>query len=411
LFGECEEFLTFADTLDRNLADNGLNGTLTIPATIGGNLTLVSLQNNSISAIVQQSTSTNYSAVQFAFANNPICSANSISHPQYGCSNETTALETWSSPYYGQNSCNGKSCPGLTLNLQNCSCADPLTITLVIQQPSFSTITDPLIALLQGYLYRGLGLQSQQVWITAATFTENGRVNVTILFFPFDSSTMLDQATVTNITSTLEQEKVNLTSLFQPYYVAIANGLLVLGRSSSLAKGAIIGIVVGAVVVVLVLAALTIYVVMLRHRAKKLEEMSKPFASWGEGGGDNGEAPKLKGARRFYFAELKKATDNFSESNEIGAGGYGKVYKGVLPEGDLVAVKRAQKESMQGAHEFKTEIEILSRVHHRNLVNLVGFCYEQGEQMLVYEFMVNGTLRDWLVGQLLHWTSHSHQIT
>ncbi len=48
-------------------------------------------------------------------------------------------------------------------------------------------------------------------------------------------------------------------------------------------------------------------------------------ASWGEGGGDNGEAPKLKGARRFYFAELKKATDNFSESNEIGAGGYGKV--------------------------------------------------------------------------------------
>jgi hypothetical protein len=48
-------------------------------------------------------------------------------------------------------------------------------------------------------------------------------------------------------------------------------------------------------------------------------------ASWGEGGVDNGEAPKLKGARRFYFAELKKATDNFSESNEIGAGGYGKV--------------------------------------------------------------------------------------
>jgi serine/threonine protein kinase len=86
------------------------------------------------------------------------------------------------------------------------------------------------------------------------------------------------------------------------------------------------------------------------------------------------------------------------------------VYKGVLPEGDLVAVKRAQKESMQGAHEFKTEIEILSRVHHRNLVNLVGFCYEQGEQMLVYEFMVNGTLREWLLGQL-HWTSHSHQIT
>jgi hypothetical protein len=66
LFDECEEFLTFADTLDRNLADNGLNGTLTIPATIGGNLNLVSLQNNSISAINQLSNSANFSTVQFA---------------------------------------------------------------------------------------------------------------------------------------------------------------------------------------------------------------------------------------------------------------------------------------------------------------------------------------------------------
>jgi hypothetical protein len=95
---------------------------------------------------------------------------------------------------------------------------------LVVQQPSFSTITDPLIALLQGYLYKGLGLQSQQVWITAATFTENGRVNVTVLFFPFDSSTMLDQATVTSITSRLEAQQVNLTNLFQPYYLGLANG-------------------------------------------------------------------------------------------------------------------------------------------------------------------------------------------
>jgi hypothetical protein len=98
---------------------------------------------------------------------------------------------------------------------------------LVIQQPSFSTITDSLIGLLQGYLYKGLGLglQQQQVWITGATFTENGRVNVTVLFFPFDSSTMLDQATVTSITSGLEKQTVNLTNLFQPYYLANANGL------------------------------------------------------------------------------------------------------------------------------------------------------------------------------------------
>lgn len=54
---------------------------------------------------------------------------------------------------------------------------------------------------------------------------------------------------------------------------------------------------------------------------------------------------------------------------------------------------------MQGALEFKTEIELLSRIHHKNVVNLVGFCYEQGEQMLVYEYIPNGTLRESLSGK------------
>lgn len=74
------------------------------------------------------------------------------------------------------------------------------------------------------------------------------------------------------------------------------------------------------------------------------------------------------------------------------------VYRGTLPNGQLIAVKRAQHGSMQGALEFKTEIELLSRVHHKNLVSLVGFCFDQGEQMLVYEYMPNGTLRDSLSG-------------
>lgn len=64
----------------------------------------------------------------------------------------------------------------------------------------------------------------------------------------------------------------------------------------------------------------------------------------------------------------------------------------------MVAIKRAQQGSMQGALEFKTEIELLSRVHHKNLVDLVGFCFEQGEQMLVYEYIPNGTLRENLTG-------------
>ena len=73
----------------------------------------------------------------------------------------------------------------------------------------------------------------------------------------------------------------------------------------------------------------------------------------------------------------------------------------MISGGQMVAIKRAQQGSMQGGLEFKTEIELLSRVHHKNLVGLVGFCFEQGEQMLVYEYMPNGTLRESLSGKLI----------
>lgn len=68
---------------------------------------------------------------------------------------------------------------------------------------------------------------------------------------------------------------------------------------------------------------------------------------------------------------------------QIGQGGYGKVYKGVLADELVVAIKRAKLGSLQGSKEFYTEIELLSRVHHRNLVSLIGYCDDQGEQVSV----------------------------
>lgn len=73
----------------------------------------------------------------------------------------------------------------------------------------------------------------------------------------------------------------------------------------------------------------------------------------------------------------------------------------MLPNGKMVAVKRSKAESTQGGLEFKTEIELLSRVHHKNLVDLVGFCFQQGERMLVYEYVPKGTLRESLSGMLV----------
>lgn len=89
----------------------------------------------------------------------------------------------------------------------------------------------------------------------------------------------------------------------------------------------------------------------------------------------------IKGVKGFTFEELSRATDNFRPTCELGQGGYGKVYKGILEDGSAVAIKRAQEGSMQGAVQFYTEIELLSRVHHRNLVSLVGYCNDRGEQV------------------------------
>lgn len=90
---------------------------------------------------------------------------------------------------------------------------------------------------------------------------------------------------------------------------------------------------------------------------------------------------KIDGVKAFKFKELALATDNFSSSTQVGQGGYGKVYRGILSDNTIVAIKRAEEGSLQGQKEFLTEIKLLSRLHHRNLVSLLGYCDEEGEQV------------------------------
>lgn len=94
----------------------------------------------------------------------------------------------------------------------------------------------------------------------------------------------------------------------------------------------------------------------------------------------------------FSYAELAKATDNFAEHNKLGEGGFGKVFKGVLPDGRLVAVKVQNVGGGQGEREFMAEVDNLSRVHHKHLVTLLGYCSSTDMRLLVYEFVPNGTL-------------------
>ncbi|XP_009769580.1 proline-rich receptor-like protein kinase PERK8 [Nicotiana sylvestris] len=94
----------------------------------------------------------------------------------------------------------------------------------------------------------------------------------------------------------------------------------------------------------------------------------------------------------FTYEELAEATNGFSSESILGEGGFGCVYKGVLSDGREVAVKQLKSGSGQGEREFRAEVEIISRVHHRHLVSLVGYCISEQQRLLVYDYVPNDTL-------------------
>ncbi|KAJ4756679.1 Protein kinase superfamily protein [Rhynchospora pubera] len=102
----------------------------------------------------------------------------------------------------------------------------------------------------------------------------------------------------------------------------------------------------------------------------------------------------------YTLKELEVATDMFSDENVIGEGGYGIVYHGVLEDGTQVAVKNLLNNRGQAEKEFKVEVEAIGRVRHKNLVRLLGYCAEGNQRMLVYEYVDNGNLEQWLHGDV-----------
>eukprot|EP00249_Psilotum_nudum_P002504 c15577_g1_i1 orf=1-1215(-) len=102
----------------------------------------------------------------------------------------------------------------------------------------------------------------------------------------------------------------------------------------------------------------------------------------------------------YALQDLEVATDCFSEVNILGRGGYGIVYRGQLPNGTLIAVKKLLNKRGQAEREFRVEVEAIGRVRHKNLVHLLGYCAEGHHRMLVYEYVDNGNLEQWLHGSL-----------
>ncbi|KAI9074079.1 hypothetical protein K1719_043971 [Acacia pycnantha] len=153
-------------------------------------------------------------------------------------------------------------------------------------------------------------------------------------------------------------------------------------------KGGISSKTIVAIVVPISVAAL-IFIVGMCYLIKRILRNKYDSDLEGKSASDFSNLSSLQ----YEFATLEAATNMFSAYNILGEGGYGQVYKGVLPNGQEVAVKRLSADSRQSVvEEFKNHVEVLDKLQHKNLVRFLGFCAQERERILVYEYMANGSL-------------------
>lgn len=152
--------------------------------------------------------------------------------------------------------------------------------------------------------------------------------------------------------------------------------------NSGLSTGAKVGVICGSVAFFLCLLGVCYYV-WLKHHSKNQEDEVEDWELeyW---------------PHRFSYEELNTATNGFSDNQVLGAGGFGKVYKGTLSNKTEVAVKCVNHDSKQGLREFMAEISSMGRLQHKNLVQMRGWCRKGNELLLVYDYMPNGSLNNWI---------------
>ncbi|KAK9159351.1 hypothetical protein Scep_005925 [Stephania cephalantha] len=380
-----------------NLSNNDISGL--IPANFSGlpHLQKLSLDHNALSGSVpsdiwrnrtfnatekllldfQQNMLSNISGslepptnVTISLRGNPVCSvANQPKITQF-CGIQNGSEEILASSTIIPTYCYSQSCPDgyeyVPESPVPCFCAAPLRIGYRLKSPAFSNFI-PYEDKFKVILASNLGINPYQLSIVSFIWERGPRLRLYLKLFPKygNHSNKFNESEIHRIEGLFAEWKAGVGGIFGPY--EFLNFILLSPyeeddlhiSKSGLSKGAIAGIVLAAIA------------------ASKI-------------------SIKIDGVKSFTFDEMMQATNNFSISSQVGQGGYGKVYKGVLADGTVVAIKRALESSLQGEREFFTEIELLSRLHHRNLVSLVGYCDDEIEQMLVYEFMPNGTLRDHL---------------
>ncbi|XP_004294713.1 PREDICTED: probable LRR receptor-like serine/threonine-protein kinase At1g06840-like [Fragaria vesca subsp. vesca] len=383
-----------------SIANNSLTGS--VPATLWNETTLnaterliVELQNNQLTNI---SGSTQIPQnVTVWLHGNPVCSNANLDNL---CGSEIDDEDDSESSTNSTAGCPSQACPPPFEYLPAfCFCAVPLLIEYRLKSPGFTDFR-PYRITFEEYLTSGLNLDLDQLDIPSFVWEKGPRLRISLKLFPAyvanndTISREFNKSEVQRILHKFTSWNINDSELFGPYeliWITLLDpykDVLSASKKSGVSKGALAGIIVGTFAAAVALSAVVSLFILRRHQRNHPAVSRRRHKSK--------SSIKIDGVKAFTYGEMATATNNFNTSAQVGQGGYGKVYKGTLADGTLVAIKRAQEGSLQGEKEFLTEIELLSPLHHRNLVSLVGYCDDEGEQMLVYEFMSHGTLRDHL---------------
>ncbi|OAE34465.1 hypothetical protein AXG93_3472s1000 [Marchantia polymorpha subsp. ruderalis] len=232
---------------------------------------------------------------------------------------------------------------------------------------------------LSGPIPDGLGLLTNLQILDVRNNHFSGTVPQTFAALPNLKTLLLDNNTFTGIPEVL----ANKNGL----EISFANNpnIEILADPEASKSSNSVGVIIGVVVAVLVIGiGITVWAVMFRRRRKRKSE----------GGDQVSKEDMPESAQSFTLKEIKAITNDYK--TVIGKGGFGPVYLGRLPDGKEVAVKVRASDSKQGADEFLNEVRLLSRLHHRNLVSLIGYCLEAQQQILLYVYMPQGTLQDHL---------------
>ncbi|KAK1436661.1 hypothetical protein QVD17_02443 [Tagetes erecta] len=391
-----------------DLSNNRINGSLDISLDPSTQLELVDLRTNLISDFPG---SRQYTMDYLILVGNPICTESDMMGQKF-CNLPTITPAPYATPW---NNCAPPPCGSDLVASPNCQCAYPLVGSFFFKAPAFSAVTnltiyDSLHNLLMSF-FRNATLPVDSLSLSNPSRNLEDYLVIKLQVFP-SGQPSFNRTGIIGVAFSLSNQSFKPKTDFNTYtfnaeiYKYFSDSGPGGAKRKTSNTGIIVGSAVGGCVLVVLLVLAGVYAVRQKGRAEKAVQQSQSFALW-DPTSQSGGVPQLKGARSFTFEELRKCTSNFSETSMIGTGGYGNVYKGSLPNGQLIAIKRARQGSTQGGLEFKTELELLSRVHHKNVVALIGFCFDQGEQMLVYEYIVNGTLKDSLSGRSgirLDWT-------